>query len=346
MSLADDLEVIAGAENFSGVALVTRGSEIVAEIVRGDADRANRRAVAVDTRFGVASVTKGFTAVATAAVAGSGQLSLDAPVRDVLGDRLPSIDDRVSLEHLLGHTSGIGDYLDEEQLGDIDEHVLDRSAHHFERPLDYLPIVDGYPQRSDPGTTFAYNNGGYVVVSIVLELVTGRSFHDLVTEHVLAPARMDRSGFFRSDELPADTALGYLASGRTNVFHLPVRGAGDGGLYSTAPDLLRFWAALIGGRLAPSPTVDRLTTSRATTADGSMRYGLGFWRQPSGAMVRLEGMDAGVSCRTGHDPVSDVTYAVVSNTSNGAWALAAAIEEFADSVSRASDVGGDPSGSR
>ena len=80
--------------------------------------------------------------------------------------------------------------------------------------------------REPPGTVFRYNNGGYIMLSIAVEAVTGAPFHEVVVERVLGPAGMDDSGFHLADALPAAAAIGYLADGRTNHGLLPYRGAG------------------------------------------------------------------------------------------------------------------------
>jgi CubicO group peptidase (beta-lactamase class C family) len=104
---------------------------------------------------------------------------------------------------------------------------------------------------------------------------------------------------------------------RTNVFHVPVGGGGDGGIYSTVADLHRLWHAIFAGRIVGADIVAELVRPRSDSPDGR-RYGLGFWLLPKGPAVQLEGCDAGVSCFTTHDPVRDLTYTVVSNTSDGA----------------------------
>lgn len=103
----------------------------------------------------------------------------------------------------------------------------------------FVPVVDDYPQAFAPGERFAYCNGGYVVLALIAERVSGVSFHDLVEREVCARAALTHTAFLRSDDLPADTALGYLfAEGnRTNVLHPPVRGNGDDGIHTTAVDL-------------------------------------------------------------------------------------------------------------
>jgi CubicO group peptidase (beta-lactamase class C family) len=336
VSLRADLEVLADVEDFSGVLAVRRAGERVVELARGDADRANRRPNALDTRFAIASATKGLTALTVASLIESGELRSDTTLRSVLPDALPMVDPGVTIEHLLGHTSGAGDYLDEETLGDIEDYVMTLPVHRLAAPADYLPLLDGHPQRTAPGSQFAYNNGGYVMLSIAVEIATGRSFYDLVQERVLDPVGMIDTAFERSDRLPTGAAIGYLADGRSNVLHLPVRGAGDGGAYSTVHDLEALWEALFAGRILPIPVVERLVEPRSTTASGRSRYGLGFWLRADRDTVMLEGMDAGVSCRTVYDRPSGLTYTVVSNTSSGAWPLVKYLDEQLPSI--ASDL--------
>jgi len=326
MTLRDDLEAIADEHDFSGALTVSRDGRRLVELTRGLADRANERPITLETRFGVASVVKGLTALTVVSLIESGDLAFDTPIRSLIADRLPLVDPAVTIEQLLAHTSGIGDYLDEDALDDIDDYVMGIPVHQLAGPQDYLAILDGYPQRSAPGASFAYNNGGYVLLSIVAELATGRSYYDLVQERVLEPAGMGDTAFERSDRLPPGAALGYLEDGRTNVLHLPVRGAGDGGAYTTVRDLESLWQALFAGRIVPPAVVERMVEPRNRSTDGR-RYGLGFWLGSERATVILEGMDAGVSCWTAFDPPTGVTYVVVSNTSSGAWPLATHLDQ-------------------
>ena len=163
---------------------------------------------------------------------------------------------------------------------------------------------------------------------MICERLTGRSYHDLVMERVVGPAGMADSGFFRSDELPSRTALGYLEGfeQRTNVLHLPVRGSGDGGMYTTAADVSAFWAALLGGRIVPEALVAEALRSRTEqTEEGSpYGYGLGCWLTAGAA--QLEGSDAGVSFRSRHHIETGTTWTVISNTSDGVWPVFRALE--------------------
>jgi CubicO group peptidase (beta-lactamase class C family) len=327
VSLQIDLEHLADVGDFSGVVGVSRNGESLVELARGLADRANGRPIGLETRFGIASATKGLTALTVASLIESGQLSYDTTLRSLLPQELPMVDPAVTIEHLLGHTSGVGDYLDEETLCDIDDYVMDLPVHCLASPVDYLPLLDGHPERSPPGSRFAYNNGGYVMLSIAAEVAGAASFYDLVQERVLDPAAMADTGFVRSDRLPAGAAIGYLADGRSNVLHLPVRGAGDGGAYSTLADLEALWVALFAGRIVPLAVVETLTKARSDVAKNRRRYGLGFWLRTDRETVMLEGMDAGVSCRSAYDRSSGLSYTVISNTSSGAWPIVRYLDE-------------------
>jgi CubicO group peptidase (beta-lactamase class C family) len=327
MTLLSDLEAVAEKSDLSGVVAVSKGGDRLVELARGAADRANQRPNTMDTLFGTASVVKGLTALTVASLVESGQLRLDTTLRSLLGDALPTIDQGVTIEHLLAHTSGVGDYLDEGAGGDVDDYVMPIPVHQLDDPMHFLPVLDGHPQRSAPGSVFAYNNGGYVLLSIAVEIASGRSYYDLVQERVLGPAGMVDTSFARSDRLPAGAAIGYLEDGRSNVLHLPVRGAGDGGAYTTVRDLEALWSSLFAGRILPMPVVDRLVEPRNDVPSEGLRYGLGFWILPDRDTVVLEGMDAGVSCRTGYDRPSGITYVVISNTSSGVWPIAEYLEE-------------------
>ena len=141
---------------------------------------------------------------------------------------------------------------------------------------------------------------------------------------------MNDTDFLRSDELPGRAALGYLlvdGRWRSNVLHLPVRGNGDGGIYSTAADISALWRAFFAGRIVSADWVGEMVRPRSESPSNSKRYGLGFWLHASTDVVMLEGYDAGVSFRTAHDPHSGRTYTVISNTSEGAWPVARYLAE-------------------
>ncbi|GGN81539.1 serine hydrolase [Streptomyces albiflavescens] len=317
----DDLALWNG---FSGVVAVHRGVEAEFTKAYGEAFRGFGVLNTVDTRFALASGTKGLTAACVIGLVADGLLDLATTARSVLGRDLPLIGGDVTVGHLLAHRSGIGDYFDEDAGFDVTDHVLSVPVHTLVDTEDYLAVLDGHPAKFRPDERFCYCNGGYVVLALIASRVAGVPFHDLVQERVCVPAGMTDTAFDRTDELPERTAVGYLraAGDRTNALHLPVRGSGDGGIFSTAADVAAFWSALFGGRIVPQQWVERMVAPVSDVPSKKRRYGLGFWLAGAGDRVLLTGYDAGVSFQTTYDPGTQLSATVVSNTTPGAWPMA------------------------
>lgn len=323
LSLEKEIDQLAEETAFSGVVRVDRGDHVELAQAYGMSDRAYGIANAVETQFAIASAVKGLTAIAVVSLIVDGSLELSRPARAVLGDDLPLIGDDVTIEHLLSHRSGIGDYLDEDTDLDMSDYLMPVPVHELAATEQYLAVLDGHPTKFSAGQQFSYCNGGYVVLALIAERISGIGFHDLVEQRVCGPAGMLHTAFLRSDELPAGAARGYVEVDgvmRSNVFHLPVRGSGDGGIYSTVADIRSLWIAFFAGQLVPDEWVTAMVTPHSVVSDVE-RYGLGFWLAGSGEAVRLEGYDAGVSFRSWHHPTARLTHTVISNSSPGAWPL-------------------------
>jgi CubicO group peptidase (beta-lactamase class C family) len=328
--LAQSVDEIAASTGFSGVVRVDRDDDSSFARAYGLAHRGHHIANTVDTRFGIASGTKGVTAVTVMTLIERGELELTTTARSVLGDDLPLIDDAVNVEHLLTHRSGIGDYFDEEAIEAATDFVLAVPVHLLARTEEYVRVLAGHRQVSAPGERFSYNNSGFVVLALIAERVSGIPFERLVQERACGPGGMSDTAFLRSDEPTGCVALGYLDGQglRTNVLHLPLLGSGDGGLYSTAADVWGFWQALFAGRIVSPSSLAEMIRPRSDVPSESMRYGLGFWLHRNSSAVVLEGSDAGVSFRTLHDPVTQLTYTVLSNTTAGAWPIVRHLDEL------------------
>ena len=324
-ALARAVDGAAAALDFAGVVRVDRAGAPPFERGYGLADRAHGVAVTPSTRLGIASATKGLTALGVVALVEDGVLRMDTRVRELLGEDLPLIDDAVTVEQLLAHRSGIGDYVDEEAIASETDYVLPEPVHRLAETEDYLAVLGGLPQVAPPGARFAYNNGGYVVLALVAERAAGVAFRELVARRVCGPAGMEATSFPRGDEPAGDVAVGYLEPGspRTNVLHLPVRGSGDGGAVSTARDIRALWSALHAGRIVPPPRVGDMLRSRSSGDEPG--YGLGFWLG-AGGDASLIGSDAGVCFTSTHDPARDRTRTVIANVTHGAWDMAEAVD--------------------
>jgi CubicO group peptidase (beta-lactamase class C family) len=326
--LMREVDALVAESSFAGVVRVDHGDEIVLLKAYGLAQRALEIPNEVDTRFAIASGAKGMTALAVVSLVEDGTLELTTTARSLLGDDLPLIGDDVTVEHLLAHRSGIGDYCDEDAGGEMTDYVMPVPVHELATTEQYVAVLDGYPPKFAPDQDFAYCNGGYVVLALIAERASGVPFPDLVMQRVCEPAGMSDTAFLRSNELPRRTALGYLFADRlqTNVLHLPVRGSGDGGIYSTAADVRALWSAFFAGTIVSADWAREMTRPRSESSNNAQRYGLGFWLHETTDTVILEGYDAGVSFRSLHDPRADLTATVVSNWTDGAWPIARELE--------------------
>jgi CubicO group peptidase (beta-lactamase class C family) len=330
VDLAESIRSVASETGFSGVVRFDDGDDTQVFDAFGLAHRGFGLPITVDTQFGIASGGKGFTALAVVSLIADGALSLDTTARSVLGPDLAQIADDVTVGHLLAHRSGIGDYLDEgnEELDPYD-YVLVSPVQDLATTEAFLAEVDGHPTKFPAGERFSYCNGGYIVLALIAERSSGVAYHDLVKERVVEQAKLQGTGFLRSDEPSGRMALGYLHPEglRTNVLHLPVRGNGDGGIYTSATDMHTFWNALFDGQIVARTWVSEMTRPHSDAPDQSARHGLGFWLAETGPKVMLVGSDPGVSFYSTHDPATGRTWTIISNTTDGAWPIARHVRE-------------------
>lgn len=313
--LVDMVNAAVSEHPFSGVVRVDDAARTT-ELAFGLADRAHQLPNSPDTRFATASGSKLFTALAVMSLVTDGTVELDASARHWLPD-LTQLDNAVTVRQLLTHTSGVGEYLDDDAPSDT--HLLPGSMHSYNRAEDFLALLD-LPMKQPPGT-FEYSNAGFVLLGIIAERASGQPFQDLIQQRVFRPAGLADTDFLRSDALPGSAAIGYLYRDglRSNVFHLPIEGSPDGGAYTTAADLRRFWIALAAGRIVPDEVVTQMTTL-GPDHDPDDPYGLGLWLPAPGAW-QIVGEDAGVSMVSEHRPDQDLTMTVLANDAEGAWTI-------------------------
>ena len=322
------LDAVAAESSFSGLVGIDRPGRPPVDRAFGLADRRWQVPVRPDSILALASGTKGFTALTVMSLVTDGTLSLDATARSLLGADLPHVADDVTIRHLLGHRSGIGDYLDESAL-EVTDYVLPEPVHRYLDAEDYLPALDGHPTVFPADERFAYNNGAFVLAAILAQRAAGVPYHQLVHDRVIAPAGMVDTAFQRSDAPQPRTATGYLAADglRTNQLHIPLRGCGDGGLFSTLADLRSFWAALLGGRIVPPDVLAEMIVPRSESPDDDRRYGLGFWLPAGGDAIQLEGYDAGISFLSTCRPSTGAVETVISNWTDGIWPIVRFLSE-------------------
>jgi CubicO group peptidase (beta-lactamase class C family) len=270
------LDTLAAADAFSGVVLVARGDSVLLHRAYGFADRERRIRNQLDTRFELASVGKMFTGVAVARLVESGRLSFGDTLAALLPD-YPNRDAarRITVHHLLTHSSGIPDYLLR------DAYQAASAAGRVQQLTDVWPFFARDTLDFAPGTRAAYSNSNFALLGTIVERISGEPFAAFVRRHVFDRAGMRAT--WTADSQPGWRALGYTRfDGRgpdLTAWHaVPAAravGAPAGGGVAPAGDLLRFARALLAHRLLGAAMTDSVLVGRVPSGPGE-RNGYGF----------------------------------------------------------------------
>lgn len=227
----------------SGTVVTARGGKVVTCDGRGMADRETETRARCDTVYDIGSVTKQFTAAAIMKLEAEGRLAVSDPLRRFVPG-VPPDKRGITLHHLLTHTSGLP-----EQLGD-DYAPVSRS--------DLLRSALAAPLASPPGERYAYSNLGYSVLAAVVEKASGMGYEEYLADRLFRPAGMTATGYVLPRWDRARVAVEYDEKGRPHGTPLDHPWAddgpywnlrGNGGMLSTARDMLRWHRALLGDRI-------------------------------------------------------------------------------------------------
>jgi len=335
--VADFVESQTEPEPFSGVVYLAKGDEVLFEEGYGFAIRSESIPNKSNTRFQMASGCKIFTSVAICQLVEQGQLGFDTLLSECVDVAFPNYAPDIRIHHLLTHSSGITSYFEKDVTPDYEALWQDLPMYKVRGPRDFLPLFQHKPMKFSPGERFDYNDGGYILLGLVIECVTGMNFSAHIQEKVFEPACMKDSGYFAMDQLPERTAYAYIKktddTWRTNFFAVPIVGAPDGGAYTTAPDMARFWRELTGKRFLNAETTELLLEGQIVTSWKSpyTHYGYGVWIDRSEEAVRkyfVEGSDPGVALRSAVYAHQDLILTVIGNTGRALWSLYKEIEKI------------------
>lgn len=308
--------------NFSGTVRIEQKGKAILSYSRGWRQIPEKLPVNDQTAFGLASSTKTFTAAAVGVLIDRGEVRFETKLGSLLGTDITYVDPEATVEQLLTHKSGVFDYYDEELVEDFDNYRVSIPWCYLETPSDYLPLFDGKPAKFSPGERMSYSNGGYVLLGVIIEKLTSMPYRQAMDKLVLKPAGMMGSGFFSFDDLPANTALGYKEhQGKliSNIYGLPIRGGGDGGMYATAEDLSLFWHAYLEGNIVSLGTGKKLLTPAGEIWE-AMNYGCGIYL-PEEDCYMMQGCDVGVGSISYFRKKDGTVLTVLSNLTEGDQAL-------------------------
>ena len=287
-----------------GLALrLVRGEQIVIERTIGLAELDSMQTVGATTNFRLASITKHLTALAILMLVEDGRLTLDTRLNEVL-TQFPEYAERISIQHLLQHQSGLPDY---EPLVSLDRQprIRDQGVVNLLQQINQLDF--------EPGTSYHYSNSGYAVLTVIVETITGQAFETFLEERIFNPSKMSQSvAFVQGQNEVLNRAMGYTVR-NAEIIETDQSAysavLGDGGVYSSVADLTAWHRAGFGRALIS----DRLFSAMMTPA--LERYGFG-WRidQFEGhTRYHHSGSTSGFRNFIAHFPDLDLTLIILTN---------------------------------
>jgi len=314
---------------FSGAVLLAKNNKVIFKKAYGMANKGFSIPNNLETKLNIASCTKMFTAVAVFQLIEQGKLSLT----DTIGKFLPDysnkqVSGKVTIEHLLTHSSGLGDYHGE-------KYVCDKAI--LRKVKDWFPLFENDSLSFEPGTKWQYSNPGYIILGAIIEKVSGENYFDYIQNHIFNPTGMINTGFYEADEDVPNLATGYtnfvdygkdfwayhLGKKKNTSLYNGAKGNPSGGSSSTLDDLLKFTIALKEGKLVSKKTFELMSSFKIIARKydaGQTDWGYGFELETVNGqrVIGHSGGDFGVSSGVRMYPDSgDYTLIILSNYDRG-----------------------------
>ncbi|MBC7950151.1 MAG: serine hydrolase [Chitinophagaceae bacterium] len=289
--------------------LVTRKGQIIYQKAFGKANLELNVPMQVDNVFGIGSITKQFTAIAILQLMEQGKLKLTDEITRFIPD-YPAQGHKITIEHLLTHTSGIQDY---SSLQD----TTGRGRIDF-TPREMVDYFKNRPMRFDPGTKYEYSNSGYFLLGYIIEIISGRTYAKYLEDNFFKPIDMTHSLYSSDRRIVKNRVKDYTKgeNGFENADYASVtQPYAAGSILSTTGDLFKWHQAVLSHKLVTKQTLDRAFTGYKLAGGQQIAYGYG-WR--TGAVYESPsiwhgGLINGFMSMVIYLPKEDVFVAVFSN---------------------------------
>ncbi len=333
--LSDYLDGLVAKDRFSGAVLLAKDGKPVFKKAYGLASKRYNVPNRVDTKFNLGSMNKMFTGVAICQLAQQGKLSFDDPIIKHIPD-YPNkeVAEKVTIHHLLTHTSGLGSYWNEK----------------YENDWKTIRTVEGFlntfvdePLAFEPGERFQYSNSGPIVLGRIIEKITGQSYYDYVRENIYQPTGMYNTDCYEMDRPTPNLAIGYTnlnydgskgrGPRRNNLFLHSVKGGPAGGGYSTVEDLLKFATAVQDHKLLNAKYTATMLEGKSAMGPGSMyAYLFGDNKRNGHRSYGHNGGAPGINANLRFYPALGYTFAVMANYDGVAMRVSGFIERMLGAI--------------
>jgi len=299
------------AGTFMGTVLLARGDTVLLSKAYGSANLEWKIPNTATTKFRLGSVTKQFTAASILLLEERGKLNTADPVSKYLPDA-PATWEKITLHHLLTHTSGIPNFTSfpEYRTFQLSPTTPEKTIALFrDKPLEFAP-----------GEKMNYSNSGYIVLGAIIEKVSGTSYERFVTDNVFTPLGMKDSGYDSNSRIIERRAAGYSGGPggpvNTGFIHMTIPHAA-GALYSTTEDLLRWERALFANKVLSASSVQKMTTP----FKGDYALGLVVQTRNNRKVIQHGGGIEGFNTDLRYYPETATTVVVLSNINGPASAI-------------------------
>ena len=293
--------------NFSGALLIARGGLVLFTNGYGMANYELGVPNRPDTRFHIASISKSFTAAAILMLEERDQLHVQDPLAKYIPDYPQG--DKITLDHLLTHTSGIPNV---NNLPTYAEKSRSKLA-----LVEIIPLFKEKPLEFQPGARFRYSNSNYNLLAFIIEKASGKQYGEFLEENIFRPLGMNATGNDDgSDTLIPNRASGYVPAGMQDVENAPLLNwsvkTGNGSLYSTVEDLYKWDRALYSDTILKKATRDRMFTDY-----GGFGYGWFVRKKFDRRVVAINGRSPGFTSSLDRFIDDDVAIILAANTYSG-----------------------------
>ena len=232
-------------DQFNGAALVAENGKVIYKKGFGFANMEWNIPNQPDTRFRLGSITKQFTATLILQLVEQGKLKLDGRVSDYLDGYRKDIGGKITIHHLLTHTSGLPNYTAQPGFAE----TVSRNPYAVDA---FVKKYTSGDLEFEPGAKFSYSNSGYFLLGAIIEKVTGKAYEQVLKESIFDPLGMKNTGYDHYDAIIGKRAAGYVKtpSGYRNAPYLDMTiPYAAGSLYSTVEDLFLWDQALNEGKV-------------------------------------------------------------------------------------------------
>jgi CubicO group peptidase (beta-lactamase class C family) len=255
--------------NFNGSILIAENGKVILKKGYGMANMEWNIKNEPDTKFRLGSITKQFTSMLIMQLVEAGKIKLEDKIIKLLPDYRKDIGDKVTIHHLLTHTSGIPGYT---ELPDFFEKV----SREFYKAGDFIKKYCSNDLKFEPGSKWEYSNSGYFILGAIIEKITGETYEDVLKEKIFRPLKMETSGYDHYSTIINKRASGYekSASGYVNAAYLDMSiPYSAGSLFSTVEDLYLWDQALYGENLLGQKYKDLMFKPQVPAFGGNYAYG-------------------------------------------------------------------------